>query len=66
MSPNILDPDEIDRIHRELMPIFQADMPVTFLSPHVEWMEVSRHVRGLSSPYRSDVVRYMEDLWIED
>jgi len=64
-AENTLDPDEIDRIYRELMLIFQADVPVTFLSPNVETMVVARHVRGLSSPNRSDPVWYMEDLWIE-
>ena len=27
------DPDEVDRIYREMMPIIQAEMPVTFLFP---------------------------------
>ena len=61
-----LDPDEVDRIHREAMPIFQADLPVTFLYPSIETMVASRRVRGLSSPYHADIVRYMEDLWIEE
>jgi len=48
---------KMERCHRELMPIFQADMPVAFLFPNIETMVVSRYVRGLTSPYRSDPVR---------
>ena len=61
-----LDPDEIERIHREAMPIFQADLPVTFLYPSIENMVASRRLRGLSSPDRTDIVWYMEDLWLEE
>ena len=61
-----MNPDEIDRVHRELVPFFQADLPVTFLYPAV-WPTVAhRRVKGLSSPYRADPVWYMEDLWLDD
>lgn len=60
-----VDPDGIDRMLRDLMPIFQADLPVTFLYPNVGTTLASRRIRGLSSPYRADLVRYMEELWIE-
>ena len=60
------DPDEIDRIYRELMPIFQADVPVTFLFPRASATVASRHLHGLSSPYGADMVYHMEDLWQED
>ncbi len=59
-------PDEEDRIYRALWPILQADLPVTFLYPEVNTTVVHRRVRGLSSPWRADPVRYMEDLWLED
>jgi len=59
-------PQEIDRIHRELAPIFQADLPMTFLYPAVYTTVAHRRVRGLSSPWRVDPVRYMEDLWLEE
>ncbi len=60
------DPDARDRIYGELMQIFRADVPVTFLFPRVVTHFVHRHIQGLSSPYRTDPVWYMEELWIED
>ncbi len=61
-----VNPDEIDQILRDLMPIFQADLPVTFLYPNVGTTVASRRIRGLSSPYRADPVEYMEELWVEE
>ena len=58
--------DEIDRIHRELAPIFQADLPATFLYPAVYATVAHRRVRGLSSPHRASPVGDMEHLWLED
>ena len=60
-----IDPDEIDRIHRELGPFFEADVPVTYLYPDVQTSVATRRVRGLSSPFRTDPVRYMGELWLE-
>ena len=62
-----MDPNETDRIYRELMPIFQADLPVTFLYPGGGYTTVAhRRVRGLSSPYRTDPFEHLEELWLED
>jgi ABC-type transport system substrate-binding protein len=61
-----INPDEIDRIHRQLAPIFEADLPVTFLYPGVETSVATLRVRGLSSPYRTDAFRYMDELWLEE
>lgn len=65
-AQDTMDPDEEDRIYRELMPIFQADLPMTFLCPFVETTVAHRRVRGLSSPYRADPTEHMEDLWLEE
>ncbi|MGH9367245.1 MAG: ABC transporter substrate-binding protein [Thermoanaerobaculia bacterium] len=59
-------PEEIDRIHRKLAPIFQADLPATFLYPAVYATVAHRRVRGLSSPYRASPVGDMEHLWLEN
>ncbi len=61
-----MDPEEIDRIYRQLWSIFQVDLPTTFLYPAVYTTVASPRVRGLSSPYRAEPVWYMEDLWVED
>ncbi len=62
-----VNPDEEDRIYRELTPIFQADLPVTFLYPSVYATVAHRRVRGLSSPYRVEPFRgFMDELWLED
>ena len=60
------DPVEIDRRYREVWPIFQADLPATFLYPLVQTTVAHRRVRGLSSPYREDPVWYMDELRLED
>jgi peptide/nickel transport system substrate-binding protein len=60
------DPDELDRICRELTEIFRADVPVTWLFPSIRTFFVHRRIQGLSSPWRADPVKHMEDLWIEE
>ena len=60
-----MNPDEIDRIYRELVPLFQADVPVTFLYPCVWPSVATERVRGLSSPVRTDPSMFIDDLWLE-
>jgi peptide/nickel transport system substrate-binding protein len=60
------DPDELDHICRELTEIFRADVPVTWLFPSIRTFFVHRRIQGLSSPWRADPVKHMEDLWIEE
>ena len=62
----MFDRAEVDSIYRELWPIFQADLPVTFLFPIVRTTIAHRRVRGLASPYRIDPVLHIEQLWLED
>jgi len=59
------DPDEIDRISRDLMPVLRADVPVTFLFPFVRTFVAHRRFRGLRSPDRADPILRMEHLWLE-
>ena len=59
------DPDEADRIYRDLMPLLRADLPVTFLFPVVHTVVAHRRVRGLQSPFQADPVTRMEHLWLE-
>lgn len=59
-------PDRKDAIYREMMEIFGADMPLTFLHPQVYTFVVHRRIRGLSTPFRGNPVRYLEYLWIEE
>jgi peptide/nickel transport system substrate-binding protein len=61
-----IDPNEIDRIHRQLAQVFEADLPVTYLYPNVGTSVATQRVRGLSSPYREDALRYMDELWLEE
>jgi len=60
-----MDPDETDRIYRELVPLFQADVPVTFLYPCIWPSVATRRVKGLSSPVRTDPSMFMGDLWLQ-
>jgi hypothetical protein len=48
------------------MPIFQRDMPMTYLYPQVTEYVAHRRVRGLESPNRAAPVENLEYLWIEE
>jgi len=60
------DPDAADHIYRQLSEIFRTDLPFTFLFPAVGTHVVHRRIQGLSSPWRGDVVQFMEELWLEE
>lgn len=64
--PGAVDPDDLDRIVRQLAEILRKDQPVTFLMPRVITFIAHRRLRGLSSPFHSVPARHMEDLWIEE
>jgi len=64
-TKSTMNPDERDRLYRELIPFFHADVPLTFLFPLIQTHVAHRRIRGLSSPYRSNPVWFMEDLWLE-
>ena len=58
-------PDELDRIYRELTEVYRADLPVTRLVTITRVVFAHRRLRGLQRLQgRPD--RYMEDLWLED
>lgn len=59
-------PEEQDTLYRELMPIFQAEVPATILYPLVSSFVVHRRIRGLQSPFRADPLVELERLWIEE
>jgi peptide/nickel transport system substrate-binding protein len=61
-----MDPDEVDQAYRELAPIFEADLPVTFLTPGVRTTVAHRRLCGLSSPYWRNPLIHMDELWLED
>ena len=58
-------PDSLDAIYSALMPIFQADVPMTFLHPGVMHVAARRHVTGLSSPYRAEPAVWMAHLGLD-
>ncbi len=60
------DPNESDRIYRELMGIFRVEQPITYLHPYTSTFVVHRRIQGLSTPFRADPSKFMEDLWLED
>lgn len=59
------DPDELDRIYRELTEVYRADLPVTRLVTVASVFFVDRHLHGLQR-FRARPDRYMEDLWLDD
>jgi peptide/nickel transport system substrate-binding protein len=56
--------EEVDITARKLWPIFQSDIPWTFLYPTVKFNVAHKRIRGLKSPYRSNPGKYLEHLWI--
>ena len=61
-AARVFDPAEADSLYRELMPIFQEDLPVTFLYPLVRTTVAHRRVHGLASPDRDDPLWYAAEL----
>ena len=53
-----------DRIYGQLMDIWRADMPATFLFPSVGTLFAHRRVQGLSSPWRGNPMPRMDELWL--
>ena len=66
LAKDAIDLDDRDRIYQEIMPIFMADLPVTFLLPQVQTHIAHRRIKGLENLYRADPVWFMEELWIDD
>jgi peptide/nickel transport system substrate-binding protein len=64
--PLAINPAENDDICRQLTAIFRVDVPATFLFPQVDTVIASRRVRGLSSPWRVDPIRHIDELWLDD
>ena len=61
-----MDPDKLDRIYKEIMPIFIKDMPMTLLLPQVYISIAHKRIKGLKDQIRVDPVWNMEHLWIEE
>jgi ABC-type transport system substrate-binding protein len=62
-----VDQARFEQIFRELWPIFQAELPATFLYPSVWTTVANRRVHGLSSSGAHVHPGWcMFDLWLED
>lgn len=48
------------------MPIFQAELPMTFLYPRAQATVANRRVWGLHSRHRVDPLIHMEELGLEE
>jgi len=59
------DPEEEDRIYRQISGIFRTDPPMVRLIPASESWFVHRRIHGLSTPFHFAPDTYMEDLWVE-
>lgn len=58
-----LDPDALDAIYREIMPLVEADMPMTMLAPQVAFTIAHQRVRGLEDAMYPEAA--IERLWLE-
>ncbi|MGI9077095.1 MAG: hypothetical protein ACR2G6_07145, partial [Gemmatimonadaceae bacterium] len=59
------DPDEEDRIYRQISEIFRTDPPMVRLIPGSRSWFVHQRIHGLSTPFKASPDTYMEDLWVE-
>jgi peptide/nickel transport system substrate-binding protein len=64
--PLAIDPAEEDGIRRQLTQVFRAEAPATFLFPRELTVLARERVRGLSSPWRVDPIRFIDALWLDD
>ncbi len=60
-----LDPEEVDRLCREMWPYLQEDLPITFLHPTVTWSVARRSLRGID-PRIPDPTMILDRLWVEE
>jgi len=63
------DPEAVDQAHREMSDLLRRDQPIAFLFKYFGASGadvVHRRVKGLSSPWRADALRFTEDLWLDD
>jgi len=61
------DPEEKQRLQRELIRIAHEDLPLTLLFPYVGTSIASARIRGLdNSPYCEDPAWCMDQLWLEE
>jgi len=56
---------KIDSLYKKTFPIFQRDMPVTFVLPWVQTHIVNKNIKGLQNKFKADPVLFLESLWIE-
>ena len=59
------DPEAVDQAHREMSDLLRRDQPVAILYCPNWNFAVHRRVKGLSSPWRADPLRFTDDLWLE-
>lgn len=60
------DPDVVDQAYRGMSDILRRDLPLAFLLTDFATHIVHRRVKGLNAPWRSDPLKVMEYLWLED
>ncbi len=64
-----MNPDDREKLFSDLVPILQADLPLTYLYPNVWTAVADRRIRGLDQPHFACVqlaMQNLEDLWLED
>ncbi len=60
------DPREVDRAYDAVTQVFHEDVPISLLFPIVHTWASHRRLRGLKSPWKSEPVWNMEELWLEE
>lgn len=58
--------DSIDDAYLALGEIFARDLPLVFLQPWTETQFVHRRVRSLESPPTGNLIKQLDELWVEE
>jgi len=66
LAAKTIDAEKKDALYQKIQQILIKDVPCTFLLPMVSASIVHCRIKGLSSPYRSDIFGNLASLWIEE
>jgi peptide/nickel transport system substrate-binding protein len=61
-----VDPNERERLYREMWSLFKNEVPIIYLLPQVAFNVTHRRVKGLRSPHWVWPEMHMGELWIEE
>jgi peptide/nickel transport system substrate-binding protein len=59
-------PDSVDALYEALGEIFRREHPMIFLQPWIGTQIAHRRIRGKEMPLRGNLIRQLDELWVEE